>query len=150
VANITVEDVQAWLEETKLEIGSLDSNLESQVATEVLGRVSTADYDVTGWIDPGTTPKLIRKIIAMLYAGWFYDRQYSETSDTNDYALRLKEAAEALLKGIVEGTTDIVEVPGTTTLIEPVFFPTDDSSSVPFNPYVPGDGPAAFSMGARF
>jgi hypothetical protein len=148
VANIAEADVQAWLEDTKLEVGSLDAKLEEQIASEVLGRISTAAYDVTGWTDSATTPKLVKKIIAMLYAGWYYDRQYSETPDTNEYAIRLKESAESLLMGVVGGTIDIGEVPGTSTFGEPVIFPNDTSSAADVS--IEGDGPAAFSMGSRF
>jgi hypothetical protein len=150
VAHIVESDVQAWLEESKLTIGTLDVTLEQQIATEVLGRLVTAAYDVTGWTDPTNTPKLVKKIIAMFYAGWFYDKMYSETADTNQYAQRLKRAAETLLQGIIAGMTDIEEVPGLTQLGNPVFFPTDASSALHYDEYDVGDGPAAFGMGARF
>lgn len=150
MAFIEPVDVQAWLEGTKLEVGNLDAALEDQIASEVLGRISTASYDVTGWTDSTNTPKLVKKVMAMLYAGWFYDREYSETSDTNDYALRLKQAAEALITGIILGTTDIGEVVGVSSLGDPLFFPNDASSALTANQYDVGDGPAAFSMGTRF
>lgn len=150
MAHIEEKDIQAWLEGTKLQVGNLDDELESQIASEVLGRVSTASYDVTGWTNFSTTPKLVKKVIAMLYAGWFYDREYSETSDTNDYALRLKQAAETLILGIIAGTTDIDEEPGVSQLGDPSFFPNDASSALRLNEFEVGDGPAAFSMGSRF
>lgn len=150
MAHITEDDAQAWLEESKLEVGTLDAVMESQIASEVLGRISTAAYDVTGWTDSTTTPILVKKVIAMLYAGWFYDKVYSETSDTNDYALRLKAWAETLIMGIIGGATDIGEVPGVSSLGDPIFFPTDASSARSSNEFETGDGPASFSMGTRF
>lgn len=150
MAHITEEDAQAWLEETKLEIGSLDAAMESQIASEVLGRISTAGYDVSGWTDSATTPALVKKVISMYYGGWFYDKVYSETDDTNSYATRLKRAAATLLRGIVEGSIDLVEVEGPPAQGAPVFFPTDASSALRPNEYDIGDGPAAFGMGARF
>lgn len=150
MANVTESEVQAWLEESKLEVGTLDEEMESQISSEVLGRLASATYDTVGWTDSASTPKLVKKIISMLYAGWFYDREYSETADTNDYALRLKAAAEMLMLGIIAGTTDIGEIPGTSTHNELVFFPTDASSANAYNESEVGDGPAAFSMGTRF
>lgn len=150
MAHVTETDVQAWLEESKLEVGTLDEAMESQITSEVLGRLSSASYDTVGWTDSASTPVLVKKIISMLYAGWYYDRQYSETPDTNEYAIRLKEAAEALMLGIIAGTTDIGEIPGTSEHGEIVFFPTDASSAAGYNENEAGDGPAAFSMGTRF
>jgi len=150
MAHVTESDVQAWLEESKLEVGTLEAEFEVQIATEVLGRIVTAAYDVTGWTDSTNTPVLVKKIIAMLYAGWYYDKVYSETSETNQYAQRLKRAAETLLLGIIAGTTDLGEVPGISDLGSPVFFPTDVSSARSQNEYEVGDGPAVFGMGARF
>lgn len=148
MAHVTETEVQAWLEESKLEVGTLDVVMESQITSEVLGRLASASYDTVGWTDSASTPVLVKKIISMLYAGWYYDRQYSETPDTNEYAIRLKEAAEALMLGVIAGTTDIGEIPGTSTHGELVFFPDDASSAADFN--TEGDGPAAFSMGAKF
>lgn len=149
MAHITLSEAQAWLEGTKLTLPSLDIELEAQTSSEVLGRVSQA-YDVSGWTNSSNTPRLVRKIISMLYAGWYYDRAYSETDDTNDYALRLKAAADALLESIVAGITDLEEVPGDPTIGNPAFFPTDESTANSPTRDNPSDGPAAFSMGMRF
>lgn len=110
--NIVVGEAQAWLETTKANLGSdLDAELEESVATQVLARVGLS-YDTSTWTTPEFTPKLIRKIIAMKYASWYYQRQYSEDSDNaNDYALLLNAQAEVLLAGIVEGKLDVPEVP---------------------------------------
>lgn len=110
--NIELAEAQAWLETTKASLGSaLDANMESSIASQVLSRVATS-YDVSGWVNPATTPKLVRHIIGMKYASWFYNRQYSEDDDVNEYALFLNAQAETLLEGIVSGTNDLVEVPG--------------------------------------
>lgn len=149
MAYITVAEVNAWLEATKSNVTSLETELESSIATQVLGRL-TNSYDVTTWTDNTNTPKLVRKIIAMLYAGWYYDKIYSETSDTNDYALRLKAEAEKLLDAISAGTIDLAEVAGLPAISQPSFFPTDASSSASPTNDDPSVGDAKFLMGSVF
>lgn len=115
--NVTTGEVQAWLEPTKADLGSdLDAALEESIATQVLARVSLR-YDTSSWTTPETTPKLVRKIIALKYASWYYQRQYSEDSDTaNDYALLLNAQAETLLAGIVDF---VLELPDADAPIAP-------------------------------
>ena len=148
--HITEANVQAWLEESKLEVGTLDEAMELQISSEVLGRIAPFGYDVSVWTDSTSTPVLVKKVIAMLYAGWYYDRMYSETADTNQYAQRLKRAANELLEGIILGSVDISEVPGYQGNAQPLFWPNDASSVAGPNEFEVGDGPAAFSMGAQF
>lgn len=129
--NIEISEAQAWLETTKANLGTdLDAELEESIATQVLARVGLS-YDTSAWIDPATTPKLVRKVIAMKYASWFYQRQYSEDSDSmNEYALLLNAQAEVLLDGIVSGANDLPEVEGiggTLGAGSPSFWPNDDS-----------------------
>lgn len=153
MANITVADAQAWLESTKLSLSSLDTQQESQIATQVIARVVSAyPNDAPGWITPETTPKLIRSVISMQYAGWYYDRQYSENPEDNAYADRLRQKAEDLIAGILSGDIDIIEVPGLPTIGEPVFYPTDASSAPDAHPTDadPSAGPPLFSMGKIF
>jgi hypothetical protein len=115
--NIEIGEAQTWLEPTKAYLGAdLDDNMETSIASQVLSRVATS-YDVSGWTTPETTPTLVRKIIGMKYASWFYNRLYSEDSDGgNDYALLLNGQAEVLLDGVVSGANDLVEVPGSVTV----------------------------------
>jgi hypothetical protein len=110
--NIVVGEAQAWLETTKANLGSdLDADLEESIATQVLARVGLS-YDTSTWVTPESTPKLVRKIIALKYASWYYQRQYSEDSETaNDYALLLNAQAETLLAGVVDGSLDLPEAP---------------------------------------
>lgn len=108
--NIVVGEVQAWLESTKANLGTnLDADLEESIATQVLARLNLR-YDTSVWATPETTPKLIRKIIALKYASWFYNRQYSEDDGVNDYALLLNAQAETLLSGVLDGSLDLPEV----------------------------------------
>jgi hypothetical protein len=151
VAHITVPEAQSWLETTKLTLSTLDTELEDQMATMVLGKLVTIyPTDAGTWTDATNTPRIVRKIISMYYAGWAYDKQYSETADSNDYANRLRRLADTLLEGIIDGTIDIIEVPGMPPTSEPEFFPTDVSAAHWPTDQFPSDGPPKFTMGQIF
>lgn len=151
MTHITLKEAQAWLETTKLSLSQLDADLESQVATMVIGKLVTIyPVDALTWVDATTTPSIVRKIISMYYCGWYYDRQYSETSDSNDYANRLRRMADDLLDGLIDGSIDIIEIPGMPPTSEPEFFPTDVSSANCPSVEFPSDGPPKFTMGQIF
>src|SRR5689334_17488282 len=127
MAHITVEEAQAWADGTKLPLGAIDTDLEAQLAEEIIRRLDSG-FDVTGWVDNTNTPTLVRVIIAKLYVAWLYDRQYSEDIEQgNNYADRLKLNVEALMLGLLDGT---IELPGVDVGISgtAVFYPTDASS----------------------
>ena len=147
-AHITVPEAQAWAEQTKLTISTLDTELEAHLAAEVITRLSSA-FDTTTWTSDVTTPKLVRTIISKLYVAWVYDRQYSEDIEQgNNYADRLKQNAEGLMIGLIDGTIELPGLPDTSG--SPAFYPTDASSAQEPTFLDPSLGPAAFSMGKRF
>lgn len=149
--HVALAEVQAWLEPTKLTLGSLDTNMEAQISAQILARVVSAyPLNVASWVDETTTPALIRSIISMYYAGWFYDKMYSENPEENSYADRLRASADMLIKGIIDGSIDIIEVPGLPTIGEPAFFPTDASSAACPTWENPSDGGPKFLMGKVF
>jgi hypothetical protein len=151
VAHITLPEAQSWLETTKLTLVSLDTELEDQITAMVFGKLVTIyPTDVGTWTDATNTPRIVRKIISMYYCGWLYDRQYSETADSNDYANRLRSMADQLLEGLIDGTIDIIEIPGMPPTSEPEFFPTDVSAAHCPSIQFPSDGPPKFSMGQIF
>lgn len=150
MARVTVEEVRALAERTKLTIQTMDTELLNHYEEEIIDRLS-AQVDaatIATWLGPDTTPKLIRTIIARKYFAWFYFRQYSEDVGTseNTYAEKLDASAEMLLAGILDGS---IPIPGSMLdLSSPTFYPTDASSAmdpkdVPSDPSV---GPASFSM----
>lgn len=128
-----------------MSLAGLDAALEDAVSTVVLARLAQS-FTVATWVSPNTTPKLVRKIIAMKYACRAYARQYSEDPGENDYALRLCADADLLLDAIANGTLVLVEVPGT-DVGGIVFYPTDSSSALEATHDDPSLGPAAFTMG---
>lgn len=146
---ITVDDVRGWVEVTKLNIESLDLKFLPQLEAEVFARLGTV-YDVTGWVDPTSTPLLVRVIVTKYYAGWIYDRAYSENqSQSNEYAEKLKNNADMLMMGLIDGT---IELPGITPISapDPVYYPTDASSAQEPTFEDPSLGPARFSLGKLF
>ena len=150
MGHIALEDAQAWAEPTKLTLGSLDEDLEGQIATAILNRIATA-YDVSAWVSSATTPYIIRSVIAMMYVSWYYDRAYSEDDGASEYAKRLATMAEGLLVGILNGSVEVGETPeqvGPTTV--PSFYPNDVSSATVPTVLDPSLGPASFSMGIVF
>lgn len=163
---ITVADVQAWLETTKLTITTIDPALDLQVETQILAQLE-AGFNVTAWTNSGTTPEIIRTIMAMEYASLLYDKQYSEDSDqTNPWAARLDLMANDLLQGTLTGSVTVDGYIAVSDHSGPDFYPTDSSSIPDPNFFLNrqygegnnllfggGDasiGPAKFSMNLRF
>jgi hypothetical protein len=154
MARIHLEEARALTEPTKLDIENLDFDLLSLIETEVLARLSVqvATDTVASWVDPITTPDLVRTIIAEKYVAILYNRQYSEDNDTqsNMYAIKLDARAEMLLSGILDGSIVIIGLNQDITTI--TFYP-DDASSAQDRKNFPDDpsvGPAAFSMGSIY
>lgn len=149
MVRITVEEVRGWVEVSKLNVQELDLNFLPQLETELLAKINTV-YDTTTWVDAATTPPLIRVIITKMYAGWIYDRAYSENqTENNPYAAMLKENAGMLLAGLIDGTIEIPGVPATSNP-DPSFYPNDASSALWPTAADPSLGPARFSMGKVF
>jgi len=146
---ITAAEAQGWGERTKLNLSTLDTDLCVQIEEEVLSRLGTV-YDTSTWVDPTTTPRLVRVIIAKLYVAWFYDRQYSENQDQgNDYAALLRNNAEMLMTGLLDGTIEIPNTPADNPQ-QAAFYPNDASSAMEPTAEDPSLGPAKFSMGKMF
>jgi hypothetical protein len=150
MSNITVEEAQVWCQRTKLSLGSLDGGLEAQIVSTVLARLGTA-YDTSTWLTTHTTPMVVKTIIAMYYAAWMHNKQYADDNDdTNAYADKLMQMADAALANLLDGTT---EIPGVDPIVDsgaPSYYPTDASSAMPATVEDPSLGPAAFSMSTIF
>jgi hypothetical protein len=151
VARITIQDAQAWAEQTKMvsATAALDTNLLGQIEEEVLAQISTA-VTTTSWTSDANTPALVKTIIARMYISWLIDKHYSEDEDLNAYAGRLAAGASALLNGIVSGDIEIPGVDNTLGSGQPSFYPNDASSASVATAADPSLGPAKFSMGVVF
>lgn len=145
---ITAEDVRAWVESSKLDPQALNDDLLMQIEEEVLAQLASV-YNTSGWTNETSTPRLVKVIIAKMYAGWFYDRMYSENqSEPNLYAQMLKENAKMLIAGILDRT---IEIPDESTVsAEASFYPNDASSAQEPTLDDPSLGPAKFSLGRVF
>ena len=149
MSNIGIQEARAWCEKTKLDLGtSLDDELETSIANQVLGQVAQA-YDVSSWTTSATTPQLIRSIIAMYYVAWYYSRTYAEDTPagTTTYGDLLRQRADALLAAIIEGSIVLTDVPSTDDFGSPVFYPTDESSAEEPTSDDSSLGPEKFTMG---
>lgn len=149
--HITVDEANAWLEPTKLTLTTPTFSEPTSLALEesavelIFSRLRLYT-DTTIWTDEEDTPDLIRKLIAMMYVAYTYDKTYSDNADDNAYANRLRRAVDLAIEGIIEGTYQIegVDIP---TIGPPEFFPTDASSANPASIDSPSDGGPYFLMG---
>lgn len=149
MARVTLNEVKAWVEPTKLLITTLDTELLSHMEEEVLIQLSSV-YDVGNWTNNTNTPKIVRTIISKIYSSFYIDKAYSENQDEgNDYAKRLQENANMLIAGLIDGT---FEIPGIipASPSNASFYPTDYSSSqTPTSDDLSLGGPY-FSLGKSF
>ena len=133
MAHITATQVQAWLESTKLTVTTIDPSLETQVSTEILGKLAqTLSAYTPLWVDTSTTPEVVQQCIAMTYAGWIFDRAYSEVvsqSTTASYGAQLRAWAMTLLNDIITGGVFINEIAPNSAAAEPAYYPNDASST---------------------
>jgi hypothetical protein len=161
MAHVLLSDVQAWLEGTKANLTQLDASLEQQISAQVLAEVSDTYSDpgfgVPTWTDSTNTPELVKQVIAMLYAGWYYDRQFAEmiVAEGTSYGEVLRAQAEVLEAGIINGSVVLIELVSFALDVAPVFYPTDVSSTFDAERTntIPEDmslGPAKFGMGKKF
>jgi hypothetical protein len=72
----------------------------------------------------------------MLYAAWYYDRQYSEVAAQEGkagfgtaYGTLLRNSVELLIAGLTSGTILLQEEQPSGPNPEPLFYPTDVSST---------------------
>lgn len=150
MSRVTLSEVAAWVEQAKVPISTLDTELLSQLEEEVLVQLSP-QYDTSLWFDDTTTPKIVRVIIAKMYASFHIDRAYSENQDGgNDYAARLMANANMLMTGLTSGSIDIPDEPQTNSSSAPSFFPTDMSSAQLPTSENPEFGGPYFSLGRAF
>ncbi len=125
-----LEQVQQWLDTTKLQLAEVDPVLADTAQQQVFARVSRV-YDITNWQDQTTIPALVQQAISLLIASWIYDRAYSEdAAEENKYALKLESMAEALIASIESGHISLLDANEATEELppeQPVFVPNNDT-----------------------
>lgn len=151
MAYIEINDINALGDGTKLIFTAVDLDLVSSVAAEVFAQIQST-YDTTVWIDKNSTPKLVVKILAMFYVGWYYERVYSEDGNPNSYGLLLVARGQHLIDGIVANTLNLIDsvTPSTNVNDSALFYPNDASSLLFPTDADPSLGGASFTMGAIF
>lgn len=106
-ALIATSDVNAWLDIKKATITLLEGALLDQVTSYVLGSISNR-YATGGWTGPTTTPLIVKRILSMFYAGYYYLKIYSTDSEPSDYGEMLLRDAQILLDSVLNGNVLII------------------------------------------
>ena len=136
----SVEDVNAYLEDRVVKADDINTELiQISVARIVRGYLARVVSNTTmaTWVDPASTPDIVREISAMLIASQlFFDKTIMSAVDIDDrhYAQILYDRAMKLLADILAG---IVELPidggddggatADTGMSDLDFFPVDDT-----------------------
>lgn len=143
--NISVNDVRAWVDTSLLPVNTLETELEAQIGARIMAVIQEA-YDTTTWTSPSSTPVLVRSVIAMIYASNLYEKAYAHEDGGARYALSLRQQAEALLRGIVDGSVLLPDAGQDPNAGEqPSFYPNDSSVELVGRKAVPVE--PKFSMG---
>lgn len=126
---ISVNQVNAWYTDSKVVAQSLDTELEMSIVEQAFASLRKT-FDVSSWTNDTNTPSLVKKIIAMIYAGWYYERTVSENNNTLSYGMLLINSGNKLLEDLVGGTIlldpaiPVVDAVGTYSQGAPGFEPT--------------------------
>lgn len=131
MANFASEDdINVHLPLDKIQVDSarytlLELDAQRIVRGYLAGYIDAAT--IATWVDPSSTPELIRAIAGRLVAAFYYRERYSEDSlDDPQFAIVKYQEAIAWLVAIQMGTMDIgTTVDGGLTLEESDFYPND-------------------------
>jgi hypothetical protein len=135
--HVTIADVQAWLDEDKIDLAENDPLPEEQhVVNMVFSRVGQI-FNTSTWVDPDSTPDLLRTIISGLVAARRYNKIYSESDDAsgNAYANKLEKTLDVLIEQVVDGTIQLIDVEGGASPAQvsgnnPTYWPTDQTGAL--------------------
>ena len=135
----TIEDINAHLPPGKAEIEDAEDDLLQVdayrfIRSKLVGTFATTTLAL--WLDPTTTPDVIRAIAGRLIAAKWYMEIYAEDSDEDaEYAQRIYDEAMMMIQGILDGNIVVID-PGTDEpypevntgmLVEASFWPNDDA-----------------------
>ena len=129
-----LQQVQSWIDTSKLTLTSLDPVMEETAFDLIYSRVSRA-YDISSWTSQATSPALIQKAASLLIASWVYERAYAEVTagEDNKYAMRLEDMAETIIAGIESGLLTLLDAGSQTALLpdSPEYMPSSSDDSAP-------------------
>lgn len=150
---LEIEQVQAWLQDTKYPVSHIDETFEAQASGIVLGKLAQR-YDTSTWTNATNTPSLAITAMSMLVAAYFMRMMASEEDGRTSHADWLEERAMTLCAGIVDGCIDLPGVdPSASTSLGggPLFWPTDAATTLAdVFPQDVNAAPLRFSMGMIF
>lgn len=129
--HVTAEEIQQWIQDSRLLVGSVDPALESSAYSRVVSALAQR-YTTATWTDSTTTPDLIRSVISMLIAAWMINRAHAETvGDVDAYGVHLESSAMVLLGGLADGSILIDDTAvGDYSAGQPGFWPTDMATTI--------------------
>ncbi len=141
MATITAKMANAWTDSSKLNITTIDTELESQIVAQVFSKLRGL-YDTTTWVEESTTPKLVKSILSMIYTGMVYNKTYAvDGADTDLYGNMLIADANKLLDSVSSGVSVLVDSNPAVTIVA-----SSDNFSVPFFAVESSDTEPKFSM----
>lgn len=131
----TDEDVNEFLNEEVIKVATGDFDVENNEAARVIRAYLFASHIpatvIDTWVDPATTPEIIRSIAGRMIASQVFGRAYSgNAEETSPYATQLYGEAMAMLNGIITGTltiTEIGDIAATGHISEDYFYPNDSA-----------------------
>jgi hypothetical protein len=157
-------DANAWLDNTKLRFTDNDqaapwAQNADQVVIAALSQVFP-DHATLWDVNPGPgqepTPSLVREIVGLLMASYYYEAKYSEiTNHASSYSRHLEARANDLLDGLRTGLVVLTDVDyvSSTALAQGDFWPNDATLVTSDNPQVgldEGDPDRRFTMDVVF
>lgn len=113
----SLEDIQGYIPEDKLEVTSVDTLLQQTEAYRLIRAMlfgTFAPAVMTSWLTPDVTPEIIRDVAGELTAAYLYRNAYAEdnSGDIPGYAQSLYDEAVAKIAAIIAGTLAVIGVDG--------------------------------------
>lgn len=131
MAIFSLAQVNGWLDPTKAQVASLDTELTGVIEEKVLSHLDSR-FTTSGWTSSANTPELVQQSAALAYAGAIYSRAYSEdiTGIADTYGIKLSADAERMIEGILAGDLVLRDLTDYTNPDKPEFYPTNASTSL--------------------
>lgn len=131
MAVFTLAQVNGWLDPTKAQIASLDTELTNVIEEKVLSHLDSR-FTTSDWTTTANTPELVQQSAALAYAGAVYSRAYSEdiTGIEDTYGIKLSADAERMIEGILAGDLVLRDLTDYPNPDKPEFYPTDASTTL--------------------
>lgn len=139
----SIDDINTHLPSDKAQIDDADDDLLQIDAHRTIRALLAGTFtavQLATWVDPATTPPLIRQVAGLLIAAKWYATLYAEDSiEDSTFAQSLYNEAIGILNGIRDGTLTVIGADGTTIidtggtgLSSDDFFPNDSAAGPVF------------------